>query len=129
MQVAVNTQYDEARYHLLSRLGKIYWDKDDELELQFHTKRKNPENVKQAKEWLAKGYYTFTSKDEEEETYPYWKEFFLWGTEKPDNEGYRIAKVALTKAKQAAEDIIMVKTDEDVRLQALNDFQSWTYTN
>lgn len=129
MQVAVNTQHDEARYHLLSRLGGIYWDKDDELELQFHTKRKNPKNVKEAKEWLAKGYYTFTDETSEDELYPYWKEYFKWGTEKADHEGYRTAKEALGKAKQAAEDIIMVKTDEDARLQALNDFQSWAYTN
>jgi hypothetical protein len=121
MQVAVNTQEDDGRNYLLSRLNSLRWKKEDELSEKFHIARKSPKNVKQAREWLETGYFRFEDKMDDQ---IYWRDFFSWGTEEPDKEGFRKAVEDLKAAKQASEDIIMVKTDEDARLKALKDFEN-----
>jgi hypothetical protein len=122
MQVAVNTQEDDSRDYLMSRLNHLRWKKEDELSEKFHISRKTPKNVKQAKEWLETGYFRFDDKADDQ---VYWRDFFRWGTEEPDKDGFNKAMETMKALKQASEDIIMVKTDEDARLKALKDFESF----
>jgi hypothetical protein len=124
MQVAVNTQEDTARDHLMQRLHQLRWTKEEELGQKFHVSRKSPKNVKEAKDWLISGYYRFDDKSDDE---TYWRDYFRWGTEDPDKEGFYAAMTKMKAAKQEAEDIVMVKTDEDARLKALKDFETATF--
>ena len=49
-----------------------------------------------------------------------------WGDKKADREGYEKAKKVLQAAYIAARDIISVKSDENERLKALQDFRNYT---
>lgn len=54
--------------------------------------------------------------------------FFTWRdpSVKKDEEGFKVAAENLRKARTAAEDIIVVMSDEATRLKALQDFESTT---
>ena len=121
------THQDHARDHLIGRLWSIEVEHETTLRDKFHLNRKAPETVGEMKKWLKEGYFTIS--DEAKDTDPYYNlsGCFRWGTEKPDNAGFTKAFRKMLTAKQEAEDIIHVKTDEDVRLKALKDFQSATF--
>jgi hypothetical protein len=126
--IAVTAVKDDSLDYILRRLKEIYADKQEAIRATFNYYGFKPESIKQAKQWLKDGFYRIDAPeyiDEESLDYCSWKEFFEWGDKPVDLKAYETAESKLKAAIQVARDVVQVKTDEDVRLKALQDFEAF----
>lgn len=118
--------YDPLKY-ILYRLESIRDIKIDELREEFGMDGMNPKTIKELKQWLKDGYYYIDDARGYKEDEECWAlGFFHWG-EKPDTDGFKDAREKLNEAYYSTVDLVKIKTDEDTRLKALQDFQSSTF--
>lgn len=118
--------YDPLEY-ITGRIREEYSAKERELRIKYHMRDADPQTIKELKELLKEGKYYFDipkSYDEEEKCYALG--YFHLG-ERPDKKGFKEAMVKLEAAYEAVNDLVKIKTDEDTRLKALQDFQAATF--
>lgn len=122
--IAVSAVKDTALDYIQNRLKSISWDKVEDLNNAFAPPY--PKNRKQATEWIKEGNFRIDETPDEDDCWDY-TEPFNWGKVAPDMKAKRVALEAIAKALQDAFDVVSVKTDEDVRLKVLQDFESATF--
>jgi hypothetical protein len=130
MTTTATLAYD-ARTRLIKRLHSVYMNKRDELSEKFNLKGpKSPTTFKELKEYLAKGMIVVDGGDENENNtlFDSWR--YLLRIEDPskprDQKGYDAAHTKLSKAYDAALDVIYV-TGGEAGLKALNEFEAATF--
>lgn len=114
--------------HLSNRMSTAFSTKKQELAKKFGLMDDDPPMT--AKDLIARitaGKYVVAEDKMTVSAYEPTR-FFTWRdpSVKKDEEGFKAAEVALRKARTAAEDIIVVMSDEATRLKALQDFESAT---
>ena len=121
---------DKSLRYLEERLSFLSYEKTREVDRQYSDIR--PKSIKETKEWLKSGNYRFDtpkSFDESEDFenfFTNWKSYFMWGKEKPDLKAREEKHAKIEQAYQKALDLVNVVKDEDKRLQALQEFESFT---
>lgn len=129
MRACIDTQEtrDSSLEYINRRLREIQFEKSQHIGDQFQEVQ--PKTCKQAKEWLKEGNYHISL--------PAWYaedmasgymalEYFAWGKEAPDTKKRDALMEGLNKAYQEAKDTVAVLTDEQARLKALKDFESYS---
>jgi hypothetical protein len=118
---------DFGRIYAAQRLQSIYSQKYEDLQKAHNYWGHKPKSLKELKKWLADGNYTIKDhglKEDAEFEWSSWQDFFRWGPEF-DEKAYNAAVEKLDKAQTAAADIIGISTDEQLRLNALKDFEAF----
>ena len=122
--IAVTAVKDDALDYILRRLKDIRYTLYQNLEAAYAEAW--PKNKKQAIEWIKEGNFRITQPVADAEEYEWdYSDPFKWGKTDPDLKAKGKAVEALEKAFQFARDVVQVKTDEDVRLKALQDFEAF----
>ena len=122
--IAVTAVKDDALDYILRRLKDIRFTLYQNLEAAYAEAW--PKNKKQAIEWIKEGNFRVTQPVADAEDYEWdYVDPFKWGKTDPDLKAKGKAVEALEKAYQVARDVVQVKTDEDVRLKALQDFEAF----
>jgi hypothetical protein len=119
MRATIDMAGDASKDYVLDRLGRLQWQKELTIDDKFRTPY--PKNKGEAKKWLKEGFLHFTDLGgDDENEYCGWE----WGPDntKPRNE----ARTALHTAFQDAKDTVSVLSDEQARLKALKDFESFS---
>lgn len=114
--------------HLASRVSNTFYNKDTELQKKFGLVNDAPPNTpKELIDRITSGKYVVPEDRMNSPTYGDIR-YFTWRdpSVKADQEGYEIAKKSLVKSRTAADDVIVVMSDDATRLKALQDFESAT---
>lgn len=121
MRAMIDVTGDASKDYIYSRIREIQWTKRCEIDSKF--KPEYPKNKTEAKKWLKDGYFHLQTGDAEDEEEDYFE--FQWG-KKVDYKERDAQWSALDKARQNTLDTVSVLTDEQARLKALKDFESFT---
>jgi hypothetical protein len=130
---------DTAKDYIVRRLYDAKYEHSRAIEKHFQPYGKFPKTLKELKVMLKAGDYRliehYRSSSESDEDFDYdededcfhWTEALKWGKEKPDNKAYQAACKALSDKYDEVLDIVSIITDEDKRLEALQNFRSATF--
>jgi hypothetical protein len=118
MRATIDMAGDASKDYVLQRLDRLKWTKECEISKKFSAPY--PKTLKEAKKWLTEGFLHFEQDDEETDYYGGWE----WG--KDNTKERNLAYEALNKAYQDAKDTVSVLSDEQARLKALKDFESFS---
>jgi hypothetical protein len=123
-------EIDTSRAYALDSLSDVMNDRIHTLNEKFFIIRPHPKTWEEAYKWYEEGYFILDhdlGPESTKSSYSYgFFDLIQWGDKKADREGYEKAKKVLQAAYIAARDIISVKSDENERLKALQDFRNYT---
>ena len=123
-------EVDASRAYALDNLNGLRHEKMDLLRVKYFIDRPRPKTWEEAFKWFSDGYYTLSyelTPESAKARYSYgFFDYILWGDKKADEEGFKKAADDLETAYTSSRDIIAVKSDENERLKALQDFRNYT---
>jgi hypothetical protein len=119
MRATIDMTGDASKDYVLDRLNRIKWTKECEISKKFSAPY--PKTRKEAKQWLAEGFLHFTDDSDENEAY-----YGGWEWGKDNTKERALAYDTLNKTYQDAKDTVAVLSDEQARLKALKDFESFS---
>lgn len=127
-----NTPVDQAQKFIKSRLYDLKWEKNQELREFFKMDGIYPKNKKEAEKWFKEGNYRLMKEWEvdDEDDFGCGGNLGLctrWGKDEPDQKAFDKAVEAMSESYQNALDTVTIVTDEQKRLDILNEFKSATF--